>query len=78
MWISQQCGGAHLSGADPLAGPAGWNCFCQIDQTLGEDLTACQEQTSSTPVNASDDAVHGFCYVDATTVPPTGNSGFGV
>ena len=58
---------------DPLASTADWNCFCEITQTVGEDLVACQNETSDTPVNASGSAVHGWCYVDATTVPPTGN-----
>ncbi len=58
---------------DPLYDAAGWNCFCEIPQTLGEDLVACQNEVSDTPINQSGDAVHGWCYVDATTVPPTGN-----
>ncbi|MBW2456602.1 MAG: hypothetical protein JRI68_18940, partial [Deltaproteobacteria bacterium] len=28
---------------------------------------------SDTPVSVQGNAVHGWCYVDATTVPPTGN-----
>ncbi len=58
---------------DPLYDAAGWNCFCEIPQTLGVDLEACQSDVSDTPVNSQGDAVHGWCYVDATTVPPTGN-----
>lgn len=58
---------------DPLAKVAGWNCFCELTQASGEDLTACQNEVSDNPVNASGNAVHGWCYVDATTVPQTGN-----
>ena len=59
---------------DPLAQQAGWNCFCELTQTTGDDLKACQQQVSDNPVNSNNEAVHGWCYVDATTVPPTGNS----
>jgi hypothetical protein len=58
---------------DPLAATGQWNCFCEILQLTGADLDACQTDISETPVNANGDAVNGWCYVDATTVPPTGN-----
>ena len=67
---------------DPLHQTAGWNCFCEIEQTLGsdtdqdgvgDDLEACQYDPSHTPVNVSGQPVHGWCYLDATTVPPTGS-----
>jgi hypothetical protein len=52
---------------DPLFQTANWNCFCEIQQLQGKDLEACQ-QSKEEPTN-----VHGWCYVDATTVPPVGN-----
>ena len=58
---------------DPVAETAGWNCFCEIKQTTGEDLVACQDDTGNPPVNMSGASVNGWCYVDATTAPPTGN-----
>lgn len=44
-----------------------WNCFCEIVQLTGEDRTTCQtqEEVAST--------INGWCYIDATTVPPTGD-----
>jgi len=44
-----------------------WNCFCEIVQLSGDERTICQneEEVAST--------INGWCYVDATTVPPTGN-----
>jgi hypothetical protein len=58
---------------DPLAEQAKWNCFCQISQTVGEDLEACQTVLTEPVVNKSGKAVHGWCYIDATTMPPTGD-----
>ncbi len=48
---------------DPGA-PAG--CFCEITQTTGAALTACQNDVSTSGID-------GWCYVDATTVPALGN-----
>jgi hypothetical protein len=59
---------------DPLYTSSQWDCFCEIVQTTGEDLTACQNDESSTPQNASGQAVNGWCYVDAASVPPLGNT----
>ena len=50
--------------ADPAGAAAGWNCFCQVDQTAGADLTACQNDPVATPVNAQGQIVNGWCYVD--------------
>ena len=58
--------------ADPAApsGQAAWNCFCEIVQLEGKAKDTCQqsEQDPNDPQNLS-----GWCYVDATTAPPTGN-----
>jgi hypothetical protein len=51
----------------------GLNCFCEIKQTAGEDLTACRNELNDPVVTAEGVKVHGWCYIDATTVPSTGN-----
>ncbi len=67
---------------DPLYDIAQWSCFCEITQSFGEtdpqtgrprDLEACQNELTEPVVNSAGDAVHGWCYVDGTTVPPTGS-----
>jgi hypothetical protein len=58
---------------DPLYKNAQWNCFCEITQTLGEERKACQDQTANPPL-VNQTPVNGWCYVDATTVPATGNA----
>lgn len=58
---------------DPLAPIAGWDCFCEITQTQGEELMACQNDVSNPPL-VNGQPVNGWCYVDATTFPPTGNA----
>lgn len=55
--------------ADPLAATAGWDCFCEIEQLSGDELSECQNNPDDTAVAGLD----GWCYVDATTAPPTGN-----
>jgi hypothetical protein len=57
---------------DPLYKNAQWNCFCEIEQTQGAERDACQNDVSNPPL-ASGQPVSGWCYVDATTVPATGN-----
>jgi hypothetical protein len=62
-----------IAAAEYPANPEGnknWNCFCEITQTGGADLTACQTDTSDVVVNASGANVSGWCYVDATIVSP--------
>ncbi len=51
---------------DPLQATAQWNCFCEIAQTSGADLTACQ-------IDAGAGEANGWCYIDATVTPPVGN-----
>src|SRR5690606_12276668 len=50
----------------------GWNCFCEIKQLegngQGEPLNICQNDPGENL------GIDGWCYVDAATVPPTGNS----
>jgi hypothetical protein len=50
---------------DPLAGPSGWNCYCEVTQATGEELEACQSDPSEPIQTESGAAVHGFCYIDA-------------
>jgi len=59
---------------DPLAAKAGWDCFCEITQTAGTDRAACQDNASTPTTDAQGNLVNGWCYVDATTQPPTGNA----
>ncbi|MBW2524053.1 MAG: hypothetical protein JRI23_07755 [Deltaproteobacteria bacterium] len=55
---------------DPLYQTAAWDCFCEIQQLTGNELQQCQD-VAGTDCPAS--GVDGWCYVDASTVPPTGN-----
>ncbi len=79
------CPGAGRSPVDPgdaalpiieqdhLFDPAGWNCFCNLHQTTGQALSACQDDVSEVPVAADGSAVDGWCYVDASSLPAVGN-----
>ncbi len=68
---------------DKIFAAARWNCFCEIRQTLGAqgsdgrpmDLVACQDAPPDADVvqNEAGKDVDGWCYIDATTVPATGN-----
>ncbi len=58
---------------DELAQTAGWNCFCLINQLTDEELNVCQNDISDVPVTSGGDAVHGWCYVDASRSPAIGN-----
>lgn len=58
---------------DPLYKNAQWDCFCEITQTAGTARTACQNDTANPPLDGGQ-PVSGWCYVDATTVPATGNA----
>lgn len=57
--------------ADPVNANQGWNCFCEITQTTGNALSACQNEVNEPVVDTDGNAAHGWCYVDATT--NTGN-----
>lgn len=47
-----------------------WNCFCEIQQlSTGDAATECRENSDPDNANQGD----GWCYIDATTVPPVGN-----
>jgi hypothetical protein len=53
---------------DVYAEQAGWNCFCEVPQLLGEALDACQTDPGKAPqVNGA--PVDGWCYVDEQTSP---------
>jgi hypothetical protein len=66
---------------DTIAETAKWNCFCEIAQVTNTDvngtvtgnLDACQDKVENPPLNVSGQEVNGWCYVDATTTPITGN-----
>lgn len=72
-FIDQSAPAVQAAKQDELAETAGWNCFCQIDQLQGGNRDACQNDASDAPVNGDGEAVNGWCYVDAATVPRTGN-----
>jgi hypothetical protein len=55
------------------AAGAGWNCFCEVIQLEGDARNACTDDISAAPTDGMGEPVRGFCYVDATTVPVTGN-----
>jgi hypothetical protein len=55
-----------------IATRAGWDCFCAIPQLEDKELEACQNDASDAPTSGGK-PVNGFCYVDATTDPPTGD-----
>jgi hypothetical protein len=57
---------------DPSAATAGWDCFCEMIQLEGYERTACQALTEDPPLLDGQPVV-GWCYVDATAVPPLGN-----
>ena len=67
--------------ADPAAELYGLSCFCELEQLTNTDaqgnatgaLDACQESLAGFPADASGEIVDGWCYVDATTTPVTGN-----
>jgi hypothetical protein len=57
----------------PLGQSSDWNCFCEVVQLTGDPRKACSNDESALPLDMNGNPVHGFCYVDATTSPPTGN-----
>ncbi len=66
-------GAKKVAEEDDLAKKSGWDCFCEITQTTGAERDACQNDATNPPL-ASGQPVNGWCYVDATTVPATGNA----
>ena len=58
---------------DPAADKAGWDCYCEITQATGAQRDACQNINTNPLTDADGKSVDGWCYVDATTTPPTGN-----
>jgi hypothetical protein len=54
---------------------SGWNTFCEIPQLDPASAAAenCRTEDFPGDHNADGTRNNGFCYIDATTVPPTGN-----
>ncbi|MBK8253793.1 MAG: hypothetical protein IPK82_14150 [Polyangiaceae bacterium] len=50
----------------------GASCFCEVPQLEGAELTACQNENAD-PLVVDGEQVNGFCYIDATAVPPVGS-----
>lgn len=67
--------------ADPRAQLNKVSCFCELVQLSNEgpsgeptgELDACRDSLAMFPTDQSGEMVHGWCYVDATTTPPTGS-----
>ena len=51
----------------------GNGCFCEVPQLTGDELTACQNDKAD-PLVVGGEQVDGFCYIDATSTPPVGNT----
>jgi hypothetical protein len=62
----------NIAKMDPLAAKSGWDCFCEIPQSTGAELVACQQDPSPYPM-VNGDEVDGWCYVDANVSPAVGN-----
>jgi hypothetical protein len=54
------------------AASSGRDCFCEVPQLEGEALAVCQNDPGIA-LQAGGLPVDGWCYIDATTSPPTGN-----
>lgn len=48
--------------------------MCALEQLDGAALGACQLDVEAPVTLADGTAVHGYCYIDANTAPPTGNT----
>lgn len=75
--VLQPVGAEHASAVDvarqsPAGQAQGWDCFCELPQLSGAELDACQNDASNHPV-IDGSSVDGWCYVDATSVPPIGD-----
>ncbi|MEZ4315469.1 MAG: hypothetical protein R3F14_46215 [Polyangiaceae bacterium] len=57
---------------DPLVTERGLDCFCEIPQLEGAELSACQTDTAESPLSGGE-PVNGYCYVDAMSTPPVGD-----
>ncbi|HRI67738.1 MAG TPA: hypothetical protein PK156_26025, partial [Polyangium sp.] len=63
---------AQAAQNDPITIQAKLNCFCEMTQAAGDELVACQQDSSELPqVNGKN--ANGWCYVDASVDPPVGN-----
>ena len=54
------------------AATSGRTCFCEVPQLEGEALEVCRNEPG-VGLQAGGKPVDGWCYIDATTIPPTGN-----
>ncbi|MFO0589120.1 MAG: hypothetical protein U0441_16330 [Polyangiaceae bacterium] len=48
------------------------NCFCEIPQLSGAELTSCQNDKDD-PQVVDGQQVNGWCYIDATAIPAVGS-----
>jgi hypothetical protein len=70
---SENAGAVDAALSLDIAKASNWDCFCALPQLEGEALTVCQNDAADEPVDSAGKPVSGFCYVDGTTDPPTGN-----
>ncbi len=60
-----------LAAAKSDRSAAGDDCFCEIEQLDGADLSTCQNDTNVVPVSADMTPVDGWCYVDQSLGAPS-------
>ena len=60
-----------LAAAKADRSAAGDDCFCEIEQLDGADLSTCQNDTNVVPVSADMTPVDGWCYVDQNLGAPS-------
>jgi hypothetical protein len=48
------------------------DCFCAVPQLEGDELAACQNEKGD-PLVVDGAQANGWCYIDATSVPPVGS-----
>ena len=48
------------------------SCFCEIPQLQAKQLEACQTEQAD-PIVVDEQQVNGWCYIDASAVPPIGS-----
>ena len=65
-------GAVAAAAEDPVSVDHGLDCFCEIPQLDGAEGDACRT-TPGEPVLVDGQEPAGWCYVDATSLPPIGN-----
>ena len=72
--VSSTFRGAEIAAREDVVSQAqGLDCFCELEQLAGEPLSICQNQPGAESSTQAGEPVDGWCYVDATTLPPIGD-----